>query len=107
VAECDLKAAYRMPSELQRQVPLVASLPLRLPTLEEAMSLLTPEPNDEGDHRTRYLRGSSLMLTCDIMPAPPWMDDVTLLVWVADFLSTDVQPVPIESAWPVWLVASD
>jgi len=106
VTQCNLMQAFGVPAALKKQVPLL-SVPLRLPTLEEAMSLMTPEVDKDGYHRPRYMSGSNYMLTCDTMDAPPGLDEATRLVWVADFLTTDVQPVPVGSSWPVWLVASE
>jgi hypothetical protein len=109
VKECSLLQAFRVPSayrEKMNESSLACPGGLRLPTLEEAMSLMTLETNREGYHRTDYMNGNHIMLTCDTMPAPPG-SGFTSLVWVADFLSTDVQLVPVESAWPVWLVTSN
>jgi hypothetical protein len=106
----DLKQASAVPGAVRSSHALFGSVSFRLPTLEEAMSLMTPATNTEGLHRNPYMSGSNYMLTCDTMPAPPFFYDaseVTHLVWVADFLSTDVQPVPLDSAWPIWLVASE
>lgn len=108
VTECNLSQALRVPGAYRarmNELSLACPGELRLPTLEEAMSLMTLGINREGDHRTNHMSGSHFMLTADTIPAPPGAD-FAFLVWVADFLSTDMQPVPVESPWPVWLVAS-
>jgi hypothetical protein len=105
-----LLAALGVPQGLRatlKQKSLPSPRGLRLPTVEEAMSLMSVETNADGHHHTNLMQGEPYMLTCDTVPAPPGFGDVTTLVWVADFLATDVHAVPWETEWPVWLVTSE
>jgi hypothetical protein len=109
VVHCNRKEASWVPKMFRSQL-LARSIGsprgLRLPTLEEASSLVTLATTDDGLHRVRHVTGEQYMLTCDTMSAPAG-SEVTMLVWVMDFRSTDVAAVPIESKWPVWLVTSE
>ena len=103
---CDYLTGIGLPQQVREQLLPLRGLDLRLPTLEEAMGLMTPEVNREDAHLPRLLSGHAHMMTCDRAAVPPWEKDMRGLMWVADFRSTEVQPVPFESEWPVWLVAS-
>jgi hypothetical protein len=110
VATVPLLEAYRMPGvyreALRERFGFGGPKGLRLPTLEEAMSLMAPVANAQRCYRHPWFSGEPYMLTKDTVPAPAGLPGVTTMVWVADFGSADAAPVPVDSAWPVWLVAS-
>jgi hypothetical protein len=109
VAQCNLMEAFSVPKTFRELMARSVGSPrgLRLPTLEEALSLMTLATTNDGLHRVRHVTGKQYMLTCDTVPAPAGIPDVTSLVWVVDFRSTDVAAVPIGSEWPIWLVTSE
>jgi hypothetical protein len=110
VATVPLLEAYRMPGAyreaLRERVGFGGPEGLRLPTLEEAMSLMTPVANAQRCFRHPWFSGEPYMLTKDTMPAPAGLPGVTTMVWVADFGTADAAPMPVDLAWPVLLVAS-
>lgn len=107
MASADHVAARRFAAAFVSTAPAYASADFRLPTVEEAMSLMRPARNDEGLHLPPQLSGGNYLLTADTAPAPPepWFP-ATAMVWVADFTTTGVHPMPANSAWPVRLVTS-
>jgi hypothetical protein len=75
----------------------------RLPTLEEAMSLMTREKNAKGLFISHDFSDDSYVLTCDTCVAGAGRG----FVWVACYGPGDCQTVPAETPVPVRLVSTD
>ena len=107
VPSADYISARRIPETFTNRSAAYASASFRLPTVEEAMSLMRPQLNDDRVHLPPHLSGDSYMLTCDTAPAPAEnYFRGSSMVWVADFSTTGLHPMPLDSVWPVWLVTS-
>jgi hypothetical protein len=74
----------------------------RLPTLEEAMSLMTREKNAKGLFISNHFSDDGYVLTCDTH-----VGGGESLVWVAACALGDCQQVPTDAPVPVRLVRTD
>jgi hypothetical protein len=74
----------------------------RLPTLEEAMSLMTREKNARGLFISPYFSDDDYVLTCDTC-----MIGARSFVWVVCYGLGDCQVVPTDAEVPVRLVRTD
>ena len=74
----------------------------RLPTLEEAMSLMTREANAKGLFISHHLSDDGYVLTCDTYAG----GDMSL-VWIACYAHGDCQTVPTHAPVPARLVRTD
>lgn len=74
----------------------------RLPTLEEAMSLMTREENAKGLFISPYFSDDGYVLTCDT-----YASEGGSMVWIACYAHGDCQVVPTHTPIPVRLVRTD
>jgi hypothetical protein len=65
----------------------------RLPTLEEAMSLMAHEKNARGLFISQHFSDDGYVLTCDTCPG---FDE--RMVWIASYTNGDCEIVPAASA---------
>jgi hypothetical protein len=75
----------------------------RLPTLEEAMSLMTPEKNTNGLFISHHFSDDGYVLTCDTHTQFGGQS----MVWVACYALGDCQTVPTDGPVAVRLVRTD